>query len=61
MQTNGPDPENGKSNWDMDRKADFEDVINWVEDTSGTTDKNKTEIKRRINISKHDLNKGIND
>ena len=45
----------------MDRKADFEDVINWVEDTSGTTDENKAEIKRRINISKHDLNKGIND
>ena len=61
MQKNGPDPENGKSNWDMDRKADFEDVINWVEDTSGTTDENKAEIKRRINISKHDLNKGIND
>ena len=61
MQTNGPDPENGKSNWDMDRKADFEDVINWVEDTSGTTDKNKTEIKRRIKIGSTGLGGSIND
>ena len=61
MEENGPDTENGKSNWDMDRKADFKDVINWVEDTSGTTDENKTEMKRRLNISKQDLNIGIND
>ena len=61
MKETGLDTENGKSNWDMDRKADFKDVINWVEDTSGTTDENKTEMKRRLNISKQDLNIGIND
>ena len=45
----------------MDRKADFEDVISWVEDTSGTTDKNKTEIKRRIKIGSTGLGGSIND
>ena len=51
MQENGPDIENGRSNWDMDRKADFEDIINWVKDTPGTTDENRTELKRRVQLA----------
>ena len=52
MKENGPDPKNGRSNWDLDRKADFEDIINWVKDTPGTTDENREEIKRRIQLAK---------
>ena len=51
MQENGPDIENGRSNWDMDKKAEFEDIINWVKDSPGTTDKNRTELKRRVQLA----------
>ena len=61
MKENGPDPKNGRSNWDLDRKADFEDVVTWVKDTPGTTDENREEIKRRIQIGEEQKGGQITD
>ena len=49
------------SNWEMDSKAAYEDIINWVKDTdtTGTTDENRVELLRRIKIGKDELKEGI--
>ena len=53
-----------RNNWDRDSKADYEDIINWVEDESETeklSDKDKKEIKRRISLASEGTNRGIHE